>query len=826
MMLYGTFFICFATLFFEILSTRTMSFVLGSAYVYFVIGLAMLGMSAAGSFMSMWEMKSDPEKRAKTLFWASAGLGLSFVFVFLTTTYLKQQLNLGLVQHGTGAGLEGIVSHIVTSRFWVSTGIGMLMTLPYFLFGFVLTYIFKSVDSELYNKIYFADLFGAATGAAAAYFFMEYASYTATVVVPVATAIIAGLFFVRTDNSIKVSPLYYSPLILVVLVVWPGSEKLLEPQPQLNVTARDYNFEYNVDELWHGWNSFTHISAIKREKIGDKNYPKNKTFMALGNGEGIATLAEYKEEGYGDWYFEPSKLVMSLGNPGNALVLFAGVGQDMMAINYYADEKIQLTGVELNRKMIEGGLSLPQYNLEKFYARENITLHAEEARAFLERHTEKYGTILLSWSGATTAYYAGAMGHSTQFVYTIEAMDSLFDHLKPNGMIVYMNTNKINSLIMLRQLLAERGMKNPERAALVFYRPGDENAKWTRWWDENRLLIKPSGFTPEEYQQIKTYLNSYGLEVAYSAYEQRNELYTPYWDIMHAKDVAKTVDGINEESNLYFSVITDDRPFSFDLFRFERYFASEFWQRISDGSGTSVYEAERIKRIAFVVAIILGAMILILGPLFFTTGPKANKRTANHLLYFITLGTGFMLIEIGLMQKMVLLLGNPGIAISVVLATLIFATGVGSLMSNKTFARSLSFHRVTLLLLAYLSLFLFLGSKFVYLALPWSLGAKMILVVLILTPAGILMGHLFPQGLRLASVDDKRLVPWAWAINGATSTIAAGIAPLLAQTTGFNWVIIIGMGFYAGILVLPVYRNSKSTDSEGVSNMEVAAKTA
>ena len=92
-------------------------------------------------------------------------------------------------------------------------------------------------------------------------------------------------------------------------------------------------------------------------------------------------------------------------------------------------------------------------------------------------------------------------------------------------------------------------------------------------------------------------------------------------------------------------------------------------------------------------------------------------------------------------------------------------------------------------------------------ALPWPLIGKMIFVVMLLAPVGVLMGHLFPQGLRLASFDDRKLVPWAWAINGATSTVAASIAPLMAQTTGFNWVIVAGMLFYSLILFLPLYRN-------------------
>jgi hypothetical protein len=84
------------------------------------------------------------------------------------------------------------------------------------------------------------------------------------------------------------------------------------------------------------------------------------------------------------------------------------------------------------------------------------------------------------------------------------------------------------------------------------------------------------------------------------------------------------------------------------------------------------------------------------------------------------------------------------------------------------------------------------------------------------------MGQFFPQGLARAQQDDPALVPWAWAINGASGTIAAGVAPLLAQATGFRSLVIAGACCYGVILLLPRYRGRRvrATLAEpvGVSN--------
>ena len=52
-------------------------------------------------------------------------------------------------------------------------------------------------------------------------------------------------------------------------------------------------------------------------------------------------------------------------------------------------------------------------------------------------------------------------------------------------------------------------------------------------------------------------------------------------------------------------------------------------------------------------------------------------------LYFAALGLGFMLFEIALMQKLVIFLGHPTYALSVVLTSLLASAGIGSLLSGR-----------------------------------------------------------------------------------------------------------------------------------------------
>jgi hypothetical protein len=176
-------------------------------------------------------------------------------------------------------------------------------------------------------------------------------------------------------------------------------------------------------------------------------------------------------------------------------------------------------------------------------------------------------------------------------------------------------------------------------------------------------------------------------------------------------------------------------------------------------------------------------------------------------MYFTCIATGFMLIEVGLVQKFGLLLGNPGYAIAVVLAAVILGTGSGSLASDKLFFRkTLSFRRVCVLIpLLTIGLLSVMDAAIHYLlAFPWLLKAAVVTSLLFFI--GFFLGQLFPQGLKRVESDSPQFVPWAWAINGAASTVAAGIGVILSRTFGFNAIIICGAFCYLLVVLIPRFR--------------------
>jgi hypothetical protein len=68
--------------------------------------------------------------------------------------------------------------------------------------------------------------------------------------------------------------------------------------------------------------------------------------------------------------------------------------------------------------------------------------------------------------------------------------------------------------------------------------------------------------------------------------------------------------------------------------------------------------------------------------------------------------------------------------------------------------------------------------------------------VLLLVPAGALMGISLPAGVRLLAATQPQLVPWAWGMNGALSVVGATLAIFIAMNWGFAATLLTGAGIY------------------------------
>ncbi|MFP4004062.1 MAG: hypothetical protein ACLFV8_09825, partial [Alphaproteobacteria bacterium] len=630
---------------------------------------------------------------------------------------------------------------------------------------------------------------------------MEVTGYAFSVTAPALAALLAAAAFASRSGKRRAAAAAVVALIAGAPSLTSFFGRAVEPPADPHYLTRDYSYDWEVREIWRGWNSYTRVGAVE---VLDADYPH--AILSLGNGEGMAWLVPYPPPHGEPWLHSPALAARLAGTPDKALVLMAGAGADLLTLHELGGGQTEATGIELNGTLVRGARALEGYGVERLLANDEVNLKVSEGRVHLERTEDRYDVILMSFSGATASYYAGVLGATTQYMFTYEGLKATLERLAPGGHAVILQINKLRVLGALRRYLDDRGQTNAPRTAIVLFNPEDRNTDWKEAWDNNPLLIKPEGWTEEEVATVVSNAAEHGWQVAYAPGMTPHKDYEIYSRALNAADYEGVLASAGREHGVRLDVITDNRPFYLDIFRTERYGEADFWAGLGKFDSLKPHELFHLLRLVFVVMICILAGLLILGPLALRGGPSLRGSTLSHLTFFFCLGGGFMTLEIGVMQQASLLFGNPALTISIVLAGIIFFSGLGSLMSGWSFSRGLGFAQVATGVAAYALLLYVALAPLMHAMLAWPLAFKCVGLLALIAPGALLMGHLFPQGLARAGAEDRTLVPWAWGINGALSTISASLAPLAAQAAGLDTLFLIAAGLYAAILLLPAYR--------------------
>jgi spermidine synthase len=799
----GTFLVAFALLAFEINTVRTINFAVGPSLIYLAIALAMLGLSGASSLLSLFDIRAVPVKREILLFWLCVAIAALLVFAHFLAADQKELLNAAVAEAGRANGLRGVLAAGIGYGLKTAFVVGIGLSLPYFLFGALLALLFTTTDNQVYGRLYASDLVGAAVGCMAAILVMETTEYAFSVTAPAVVVLLAGAAYVWPARRMLAAAGALGAVALSVLPRADWYAERIEPAVNANYLARDYRYQEEIREVWHDWNSYTRVGAV----VWDGPNARPYAMMSLANGDGMAWVWPYETDAAKPLSHPATKPAMLLDPPRNALVMFAGAGADLMSLHQFGNGTTRVTGVELNAELIAGAQGLHGYRVTELLGEPKVDLQIAEGRVFLERDTQQYDQILLSFSGATASYYAGALGGTTQFLFTYEGLEAIFRHLMPDGYAVILQVNKVNVIGALRRYLDRHAIDTePARTVVVLFKPGDRNRFWTGNFDNNPLLFKPAGWSEADVARLERNAAREGYSIAYAPWRSSHPEYEAYARVVEAADPGAALRALSDETGLRFEVVTDDRPFYLDLFANGNYVDPEFWETVFAGKVTRFHDLAHVTRVIIVAVVAALAFIIILGPLAVRRGPPRTRRSLYHLTFFFCLGAGFMLLEIGIMQRASLLFGNPGLAIAIVLGALILFTGLGSFASDRVFRSGLSHGAVAAAAALYaISVGLFIGPAIGWM-LAWPLAAKTLGLVLLIAPGGLVVGQLFPQGLALAQQDDTALVPWAWAINGALSTVTAGAAPILAQAWGTSILFFGSAALYAVILLLPPYR--------------------
>ena len=223
-------------------------------------------------------------------------------------------------------------------------------------------------------------------------------------------------------------------------------------------------------------------------------------------------------------------------------------------------------------------------------------------------------------------------------------------------------------------------------------------------------------------------------------------------------------------------------------------------------------EVGQLVNVAVLAQATVIAIIVLAVPLFAprVAGARAGRPAMlRPILYFASLGLGFLFIEIFLIEKASFYLNDRTSAFALVLTGMLVFSGCGSLLADRVQQVGIALSAVVVVGWCALAL---LGLEPLLLAtlnLPWAVRAG--IVLLLVAPVSLALGLPFPLGLARAGSVGGGFLPWAWSLNGAFSVIATPLANLIAVQSGFDRVLQVAALLY--VVTFLAYPSVRKTHS-------------
>jgi hypothetical protein len=511
----------------------------------------------------------------------------------------------------------------------------------------------------------------------------------------------------------------------------------------------------------------------------------------------------------------------------STLVIGSGGGEDVLVA--LAGGSKNVTAVELNPLIISAAKRFGGSSAGNLYDRKDVHLFIDDGRRFISSTNSKYDKIVIKLVDSWAAQLAGGYALSENYLYTVEAFKQYLQHLNgDNGMLVMVRWNtelpRLMPLVVesLRQEETGGGKRSiqdiSKQILVVEDRPGlyfGSNDQRTIY--PVLLIIKNSPFAKSEINLVKERIAKNDAKIIavpgeYIQYPYDKVLLSSKnYHSMKSQNLSETNIDNHKKTNLSLGNLkppTDDSPF---------YFAKE----------------QIPQQLIILLETVLGVSAVLALLLIYYSRMNKIRLTAVkswsshfHIIFVVFIGFGFIFLEITFIQKFLLLLGTPIMALTVILFSILLSGGIGAYLSGRLFNKNpykaiiVSIPLLVMIVLAYYGLLQGIIDLNIILQLP----QRIVLTFALLSPAGLLMGFQFPSitrmmyiqrsikghshGVSVGDVDvdditdnDGNNITLLWGVNVIASVIGTVLTAISSMVVGFSGNLLIGVGLYIGALV-------------------------
>ncbi len=769
---------------YEILLTRIASVLFTNQYVFLIVGVSLLGISI-GAILEHFLSRSRSDVSIEAAF-PTKGI-LSTVLALVIAVLL-------IIEVGPTQGV---------------TVIAISAALPFAASGFVFARIFR-LFASLTSLLYASDLFGAAVGAISFQGMIDWIGPIEAILFLATLLALVSVVATTLKRWFLTVPVF---LAVGVLFVLDSGNALLgdvpigrDPNKDLyRLMSMEGNSAKIIDSRWSAFgrtdlvrfSSDTSSMAIFIDGAAGANMIRfdgsfadssNAIVNAVGGFGGMLPLLDLPD----DW-------------KNSALVVGPGGGRDVL-LALKAGYK-QITAVDINPQMISIVKHYSNYNGGIYTRFKNVNVIVAEGRNYLRRSDKQYDLITLFMPITKSSQSLNAFALSESYLFTEDAFKDYYDHLTKNGTLLVMAHNMDEAAKIMTTAVAaiqSEGL-NVQQAMSRMYILGSDmmplfglRKEPVPKWES--LFLHAGVHNLSQFNCSLSYIPGVVQQLIRPPLSASVDAGFPMMNPVFISLADGKLPLTRLEYGTGFNLVpaTDNRPFFFQYdFSIPPVLTTTLWLSLG-----------------------LLAVVLFVPVSWFKRklGEEAGRRKSPKVkfswwfpIFFISIGLGYIIVELSLFQKLVFYLGDPSRSLALLLAALLAGSGAGSLLSGRVKPSAAVMAGLASAGLALVFLFIvppiFNGLQNINITTLRTVAATALFI------QGLPMGVMFPISLRLA---EKRLggpaIPWMWAINGSASVVGSALVIIVAMTNGYSSSLAVGAISYlvAASAIAVIVRQDKT----------------
>jgi hypothetical protein len=786
----GLFFVTLSTLMYEILLTRIFSVTMWYHFAFLAISIAVFGLASGALLVYLLPnfFTARAVKRHLALF--------SILFAAAMPLSLATHL---ITPMGSGWSLPSLPA--VSIQY-------LILSVPFALSGICVALILTRFRAQV-GRLYAADMGGAALGCVALVLLLRVTDAPTAVLVVASLAGFGALLFAfeaghrRLIVHCLAATALFGAGSIVHAALARNQNAILRPLwvkgkkegPALHENWNSYSrirVTGSTDELVEprGWAFSPALEqAVKVRRL--RLLIDAVAGTSITGFDGDLAAHEYLK-------FDVVNVAQHLRPNSRVAIIGAGGGRDVLSALVFGQRSV--VAIEINEEILEtinGRFGDFTGHLDRF---PGVRFVNDEARSYLAREGESFEIIQASLINTFAATSAGAYVLTESTLYTVDAWTLFLRRLSPDGILTfsYWHNNRFPAAIYRMAAIAAAAVKNlgaerPREHIMVVRGPGKRQG-----WDVATILVGRRPFSARDIRALEALSTRMQFDLELTPRASRDPT------------LAKLASGRGDAD--FFAALpqdvtppTDDKPFFFHLTRL----SSELEALVRGEAHLSGLSP--VSALWILLAVVAVLVVGVLGVPLLRWGEFSVLRGSGALcLYFASIGLGFITVEVAVMQRLIVFLGHPTYALTVLLFVLLLGSSLGSALVDGLTDAQLKRAGAPLLGLTLLALLALIVSSPRLLEAYQGLAtsARVGITAGLVLPLGTAMGMALPIGMKFALAHKHTLAPWLWGINGATSVLASVVGVMVAMGFGISRSLWMGLACY-GVAALALLRISR-----------------